>query len=71
MYLAYLGYLTDWTDITLWVSDAFHEYGLGILVDSRSKGRGVIRGDKLSRNAVFLQKHYTNRQLGPHIHVYL
>ena len=34
----YLGYLTNWTDIVLWVSNAFHEYGLGILVDSRGKG---------------------------------
>jgi len=35
--IAYLGYLTDWTDIVLWVSDALHVNGLGILVDSCSK----------------------------------
>jgi len=34
--ITYLGYLTDWTDIILWVPDALHEYGLGILIDSCS-----------------------------------
>jgi len=33
----YLGYLTNWTDVVLWVSDDLYEYSLGLVIDCRSK----------------------------------
>lgn len=56
--IAYLSYLTNRTDVVLGVSDGLHKYGLGILINSRSKCGGFIRSDKLDPNSVFLQKHY-------------
>jgi len=59
----YLGYLTNWADIILWVSDGLYEYSFGLLIDRRGKRRGFIRGDELDPNVVFLQKHCENSQL--------
>ena len=53
----YLGYLTNWTDIILRVSNAFHVYSLGIVINSSSECCGVIRSDKLDDNPVFLEEH--------------
>jgi len=57
--IAHLSYLTDRTNIIFGVSDGLYEYGLGFLINSRSEFGGVIRGDKLDRNPVFLEKHYS------------
>ena len=33
----YLGYLTNWTDVVLWVSDGLYENSLSLVIDCRSK----------------------------------
>ena len=55
MQIAYLSYLTNWTDVVLGVSNRLNEYGLGFLIDSRVEFGGVIGGDKLDRNPVFFE----------------
>ena len=34
---AYLGYLTNRTDVVLGISDGLHEYSLRLLIDSRAE----------------------------------
>lgn len=61
MRIAYLGYLTNRTDVVFRVSDGLHEYGLGFFIDSRADFRGVIGSDKLDCNPVFFEKHYATK----------
>ena len=59
VWIAYLSYLFNRTDVVLGVSDALYVYSLGLLINCRCKFGGVIRSDKLDRNRELLEKHCT------------